>query len=115
MANPENGDNTAKCTPCERGGIPMDAPAARKQLQNLPGWELAPGAAAISRRFTFKNFRQSLAFVNKVGEIAESQGHHPDITLGWGYAEILFTTHAIKGLHANDFIMASKVNALENG
>ncbi len=115
MPDPQNCDLAAShCVPCKGGSVPMAAPEARKLLAALPGWELAPGAASISRRFTFKNFKQSLAFVNKVGEIAEKEGHHPDITFGWGYTETLLTTHAIKGLHQNDFIMASKISALEN-
>jgi len=103
-----------KCVPCE-GGIsalsPADAKALLKQTQ---GWEFAQGGKAIKRRFTFKNFTAALALVNKVGDIAESEGHHPDITFGWGYAEFTLWTHVIKGLHENDFIMASKINALQN-
>jgi len=103
---------TKKCVPCEGGVEKLSPEAAKTLLKDIPGWEFADAGKAIKRRFTFKNFAQSLAFVNKVGEIAESEGHHPDITFGWGYAEILLWTHAIGGLHENDFIVASKVNAL---
>ena len=100
------------CTPC-RGGIP---PLARSEAQALlaqaPGWALDEMATRISRRFTFPDFATALAFVQRVGDIAESEGHHPDISLGWGYAEVTFYTHKIKGLHENDFIMAAKVNKL---
>jgi 4a-hydroxytetrahydrobiopterin dehydratase len=100
------------CTPC-RGGIP---PLARSEAQALlaqaPGWALDETATRISRRFTFPDFATALAFVQRVGDIAESEGHHPDIALGWGYAEVTFYTHKIKGLHENDFIMAAKVNKL---
>ena len=81
-------------------------------LKEVPGWELANDGKAIKRRFKFKNFKTALAFVNKAGDIAEAEGHHPDITFGWGYAEFLLWTHAIGGLHENDFIMASKINQL---
>ncbi len=100
------------CVPCEGGVSALSAAEAQGLLAQTPGWEIAEAGTVILRRFKFKNFKQSLAFVNQVGEIAEKEGHHPDITFGWGYAEILLTTHAIKGLHSNDFIMASKINAL---
>ncbi|MDE3060971.1 MAG: 4a-hydroxytetrahydrobiopterin dehydratase [Pseudomonadota bacterium] len=101
-----------KCVPCEGGLTPLSSDEAKNMLKEIPGWELADGHKAIKRRFTFKNFVEALAFVNKVGAIAESEGHHPDITFGWGYAEILLWTHAIGGLHENDFIIASKINQL---
>lgn len=101
-----------KCVPCEGGLSPLSLIEAQKLLKDIPGWELANENKAIRRRFTFKDFAQSIAFVNKVGEIAESEGHHPDITFGWGYADIMLWTHAIGGLHENDFIVASKINAL---
>jgi len=100
------------CTPC-RGGIP---PLARSEAQTLltqaPGWTLDETATRITRRFTFPDFASALTFVQRIGEVAEAEGHHPDITFGWGYAEIVFYTHKIKGLHENDFIMAAKVNKL---
>lgn len=83
-----------------------------KRLQDVPEWKTAADGKSIHRRFTFKDFTRAQAFVNKVGEIAEAEGHHPDIAFGWGYAEITFWTHAIGGLHENDFIMAEKVNQL---
>ncbi|MDO8594582.1 MAG: 4a-hydroxytetrahydrobiopterin dehydratase [bacterium] len=66
----------------------------------------------LTRRFKFKNFGEALAFVNKVGALAESEGHHPDIKFGWGYADITTFTHAVDGLSENDFILAAKINAL---
>ncbi len=66
----------------------------------------------ISRGFTFKNFAEALAFVNKVGALAESEGHHPTIRFGWGFAEITLFTHAVGGLSENDFILASKIDRL---
>jgi 4a-hydroxytetrahydrobiopterin dehydratase len=85
---------------------------AEKLLSEVPGWKLKEDAAKIERKFTFPDFLSALKFVNQVGELAETEGHHPDITLGWGYCHILFYTHKIAGLHENDFIMAAKVNAL---
>jgi 4a-hydroxytetrahydrobiopterin dehydratase len=100
------------CVPC-RGGIPPLTPAeAGAFLKQTEGWELLEGSTKIRRTFKTKNFASALALVQKVGDLAESEGHHPDISFGWGYCTVLFYTHKIKGLHENDFIMAAKVNAL---
>ena len=100
------------CTPC-RGGIP---PLTRDEAQRLqaqaPNWELADDAHRIERTFRFRNFQESFAFVQKVGELAETEGHHPDISFGWGYATISLSTKKIKGLHENDFIMATKIDRM---
>lgn len=104
---------TAKqCTPCKGGILPLDRAAAASYLADSPGWELAENATRIQRSFKFKNFAAALSFVNRVGELAEQQGHHPDISFGWGYCAVTLYTHKIKGLHENDFIMAAKINAL---
>jgi len=87
------------CTPC-RGGVP---PLGR---------ELRDDAHRIERTFRFCNFREALAFVQQVGELAESEGHHPDISFGWGRATVSLSTKKIKGLHENDFIMASKIDRM---
>ena len=68
----------------------------------------------LEKSFKFKNFRDSQNFVNKVGEISEEEGHHPDIIFGWGYAKINITTHAIEGLSENDFILAAKIDNITN-
>ena len=68
----------------------------------------------LEKNFTFNNFIRSQDFVNKVGEIAEEEGHHPDISFGWGYAKIIITTHAIEGLSENDFILAAKIDKIFN-
>ncbi|MBK8507714.1 MAG: 4a-hydroxytetrahydrobiopterin dehydratase [Candidatus Competibacter sp.] len=100
------------CTPC-RGGVPPLAPSeAEALLTQAPGWRLLDHGTRLERRFQFKNFSEAQAFVNRVGELAEQEGHHPDISFGWGHASVLFYTHKIGGLHENDFIMAAKVNAL---
>ena len=66
----------------------------------------------LEKNFKFKNFLDSQNFINKVGEISENEGHHPDISFGWGYAEVKITTHAIEGLSENDFILAAKIDQL---
>jgi 4a-hydroxytetrahydrobiopterin dehydratase len=100
------------CIPC-RGGIP---PLARDAVQHLlrevPSWEARDGNSRIERSFTFKDFAETFRVVAKVAELAEAEGHHPDITFGWGYATISFHTHKIEGLHENDFIMAAKVDKI---
>ncbi len=100
------------CIPCQGDIPPLSRDKAQAYLDQTPGWALDDNAVHISRTFKFKNFRQSQAFVNALGEAAEKEGHHPDITFGWGYATVVFFTHKIKGLHENDFIMAAKVNDL---
>lgn len=100
------------CTPC-RGGIPpLTSSEAEALLPQASGWQLLDNGTRLERRFKFKTFAAALAFVNRVGDLAENEGHHPDISFGWGYAHVLFYTHKIGGLHENDFIMAAKVNEL---
>ena len=99
------------CTPCRGGVEPLGEAAAEAFLENVPDWQLKD-ARRIERTYWFKNFRQAFAFVGAVAELAESEGHHPDITFGWGYATVALHTHKIKGLHENDFIMAAKIDRL---
>jgi len=100
------------CTPC-RGGVPPLGPEeAEAYLGEAEGWQLRDDGKRIERTYRFKNFKQALEFVDRVGALAEAEGHHPDITFGWGYATISLHTHKIKGLHENDFIMAAKINRL---
>jgi 4a-hydroxytetrahydrobiopterin dehydratase len=99
------------CVPC-RGGVP---PLKGKDLQSLAdqvsGWKVV-NEHHITKSFVFPDFKAALAFVNKVGELAESQGHHPDILLAWGKAEITTWTHKIDGLTESDFILAAKIDRL---
>lgn len=88
----------------------MDEKMAIEFLQKTPKWALIDEASRIRRRFVFENFKDSLDFVNKIGKIAELEGHHPDITFGWGYVEVVVNSHKIGGLHDNDFILAAKIN-----
>jgi 4a-hydroxytetrahydrobiopterin dehydratase len=100
------------CTPCRGGVPPLEEADAERYLRDVPDWQLKDDAKRIERTFWFKNFKQALAFVDRVGTLAEEEGHHPDITFGWGYATVALHTHKIKGLHENDFIMAAKINRL---
>jgi 4a-hydroxytetrahydrobiopterin dehydratase len=98
------------CTPCRGGVPPLTQEEALRLHGQAPEWQLSDNAHRIVRRFSFRDFREALKFVQKVGEIAESEGHHPDIEFGWGYATISLQTKKIKGLHENDFIMATKID-----
>jgi 4a-hydroxytetrahydrobiopterin dehydratase len=82
----------------------------RESLRNLTGWEI--DGERLKKRFEFKNFAESLDFVNKAGEIAERRDHHPDIYFGWGYAEFFITTHDAGGLTHNDFDLAKEMDLL---
>jgi 4a-hydroxytetrahydrobiopterin dehydratase len=101
-----------RCIPCEKGTIPLFRPAAETLLREIPGWELSGDAKKISRKYKFRNFKEALVFVNAIGAIAEEEGHHPDIALGWGKVTIELLTHAIGGLSENDFILAAKINEM---
>lgn len=101
-----------KCIPCEGGTMPLTIPEAQKLLTEIPSWTLSSDVKKISKSYSFKNFADALLFTNKVGELAEREGHHPDIALGWGKVDITLTTHAIGGLSVNDFILAAKIDTL---
>ncbi len=104
---------TAKtCVPCQGGIPPLERDAAEKILEEIPGWTLTDNADKVERKFSFSDFAQAMAFAVKIGELAESEGHHPDLGVGWGYCTVLLYTHKIGGLHENDFIMAAKIDAL---
>jgi 4a-hydroxytetrahydrobiopterin dehydratase len=98
------------CTPC-RGGIPplteREAAAYRTQA---PDWELRDQATRIERTYRFKNFGEAFGFVERAAALAEAEGHHPDISFGWGYVTVSLRTKKIKGLHENDFIIATKLD-----
>ena len=100
------------CVPCKGGIPPLAQEAAEKLLAQTEGWELEDNAHHIFRQVAVSNFVEALEFVNKVGGLAEREGHHPDIKLGWGYAIIFIYTHKIDGLHENDFILAAKINQI---
>jgi 4a-hydroxytetrahydrobiopterin dehydratase len=106
-----------KCVACEGGVMPFNKVEAEVLMAQIPGWELVATTDGtdpkiITRKYTFKNFKEALEFVNKVGAIAESEQHHPDIELGWGKVNITLSTHTIGGLSNNDFIVAAKINEI---
>jgi len=101
-----------ECVPC-KGGVP---PLKGEELERLrrelkPEWKVL-GDHHLEREFKFKNFREALEFTNRVGELAEAQGHHPDIYLAWGQVKVTIWTHKIDGLAESDFVLAAKVDRL---
>jgi 4a-hydroxytetrahydrobiopterin dehydratase len=106
-----------KCLPCEGNVIPFDISQIHKYQKKVDGWDVLKDKKKIfflNKKFEFKNFLESQKFINKVSSISEEEGHHPDISFGWGYAEIKITTHSIEGLSENDFILAAKIDQLVN-
>ena len=98
-----------RCVPCH-GGVPrLRGAEITALLEQLNGWE-AVEEHHLSKSYKFTNFDEALRFVNRVGQVAEHEGHHPDIAFGWGYAEIKIFTHAINGLSESDFILAAKID-----
>jgi len=104
------------CIPC-RGGIPsFDISEIHKYLKKIDGWNVKKKESEsyfLEKNFLFKNFSESQKFVHHVGNIAEKEGHHPDIMFGWGYAKIQIFTHKIKGLVESDFILAAKIDKIK--
>jgi 4a-hydroxytetrahydrobiopterin dehydratase len=95
-------------------GAATPNPRASNELfhAQAPDWQLAEEAHRIERSFRFRNFREALTFVQEIGELAEAEGHHPNISFGWGNATVSLQTKKIKGLHENDFIMATKIDRI---
>ena len=106
-----------KCVPCEGETTPFDISEIHKYQKKVDDWDVVKngnGIFYLNKKFRFKNFLESQNFINKVGDLSENEGHHPDLSFGWGYAEIKITTHAIEGLSENDFILATKIDQLIN-
>ena len=104
------------CTPCRGGVPPLDPEEVQSLLPRAKDWSATEGNTKIAGEFRFKNFRQTLDFVTAVGELAESEFHHPvSINFGWGFCAIVLQTKKIKGLHENDFILAAKINEIAAG
>tara|TARA_B110000444_G_scaffold238365_1_gene251885 strand:- start:298 stop:633 length:336 start_codon:yes stop_codon:yes gene_type:complete len=104
-----------KCIVCDGNTVPFDTSEIHKYLKKVDGWDVKSNDENnyyLEKNFKFQNFFESQAFINKVGSIAEFEGHHPDIYFGWGYAKIKIFTHAIKGLAESDFILAAKIDKL---
>lgn len=105
-----------KCTPCRGGVPPLSSDEVQLLLPQSTGWSVNDDNTKIASEFQFTNFRQTLDFVTAVGELAESEFHHPtSINFGWGFCAIVLQTKKIKGLHENDFIMAVKINEIALG
>ena len=103
-----------ECVPCRGGVPPMQGDEIKKFVEQLDGWEVIE-EHHLRKVFEFKDFREALDFVNRIGELAEEQGHHPDISFGWGRAEVTIWTHKIDGLTESDFILAAKIDKQESG
>lgn len=101
-----------RCVPCEGGVAPMDGDQARSMLTELEDWELNEAGKEISRTFKFKNYYETMAFVNALAWIAHREDHHPDLLVGYNRVQVRFSTHSIGGLSENDFICAAKIDAL---
>ena len=105
-----------KCVACDGNTPAFDTTEIHKYLKKVDGWDVKSTKDKnyyLIKNFKFKNFEESLDFTNKVGEIAEQENHHPDISFGWGYCKIKIFTHAIKGLAESDFILAAKIDKLD--
>jgi 4a-hydroxytetrahydrobiopterin dehydratase len=100
------------CVPCEGGALPLMRDESARLLEQTPDWTIAPDGLSLSRTFTFKNFVDAMAFANQITPIAEAEGHHPDLSIGWGKVSVVLMTHAIGGLSENDFILAAKINEI---
>ena len=103
-----------RCVPCRGGDPVLNDEEISPLLEQVPAWEVdeVDGVKRLRRVFKFKNFAQALEFTNRVGEIAEAEDHHPTLLTEWGRVTVTWWTHAIKGLHKNDFIMASRTDKL---
>ena len=100
-----------ECVPCRGGVPPLQQQEISRLLPQLEGWTVVD-QHHLQKKYQFKDFREALQFVNRVGDLAEQQGHHPDICFGWGNAEIRIWTHKIDGLTESDFILGAKIDEL---
>lgn len=103
---------TIRCVACEGGVPPLTAEEIKKFSTETKQWQVSADGKSISRRFDFKNFYKTMAFVNAIAWIANLENHHPDMEVGYNYCAVKFMTHAIQGLSKNDFICAAKIDAL---
>jgi 4a-hydroxytetrahydrobiopterin dehydratase len=100
-----------QCVPCRGGVPPMKGEQLNDMSSQLPDWQVV-NEHHLQRSYRFKDFRETLDFVNRVSELAEAQGHHPDLCFGWGKADITIWTHKIDGLTESDFVLAAKIDKL---
>lgn len=101
-----------KCVACEGGVAPLNRKEAEVLLKQLQDWHLSGDARWISKEFKCADFKAAMELARRIGDIAESEGHHPDLQVRWGIVVVELTTHAIKGLSENDFILAAKIDAI---
>jgi 4a-hydroxytetrahydrobiopterin dehydratase len=104
--------STRSCKACEGGVAKLERTQAQSLLVQIPGWTLDESATAISRSFKFKNYYETMAFVNAIAWISHREDHHSDMEVSYSKCAVRYSTHAVKGLSENDFICAAKVNAL---
>lgn len=104
-----------RCIPCEGGVARLTQTQAESLLKQLPGWSLNPDATRLHREFAFENFRENMAFLNRVADVAEAEGHHPDFTVHYNRVAFEIFTHAVGGLTENDFILAAKIDDVVKG
>ena len=100
-----------KCIPCESGDTPLSEDDVKKNLEQIPNWKL--NGKKIEREFVFKDFKEAMKFVNNIADLAEDEGHHPDIHIHWNKVMLELWTHSMNGLSENDFIVAAKINNLK--
>ena len=101
-----------KCQACSGSSSKFESNQIINHLSKLNNWSVNDEQNMIFKKFIFKTFKQALVFTTKVGDLADIEGHHPDVSLGWGYSLIMLHTHAINGLSINDFIMAAKIDII---
>jgi 4a-hydroxytetrahydrobiopterin dehydratase len=119
MSNTDDTLVNKKCVPCHGGVSALSPDEAQKMRSRLlssgtgsDGWQIVEEGKALKREFKFADFYRAMSFVNAVAHIANGEDHHPDLECGWGYVRVRYQTHAINGLHENDFICAAKIDAL---
>ena len=101
-----------KCEPCSGNTPKLDFEEISKYLSMINEWAVNDNQEMIFKKFKFTNFNKALKFANQIGDLADNESHHPDISIGWGYCLVMIHTHAIKGLSINDFILAAKIDLL---
>ncbi len=102
-----------RCIPCEGNVPPLTPVQAQAMLEQVEDWALVDDAHLLAKQFVFKNFKETMVFVNSVAALAEEEGHHPDLTVSYGNVMVELMTHAIGGLSENDFILASKIDKIK--
>ena len=99
------------CKSCEGGSLPLGLNQVQALLSSVPGWSLADDSDSIRKEYKFKNFKEVIAFFNKIAGVSEKENHHPDLKISYNRVNVELSTHAVKGLSENDFILAAKFDA----